>query len=373
MIKIRKQGKITERQFSAIIINTVIGVGILFLPRSVVRFSDTGSTLAVVLATLIFLFNLLVIIKLGLRFPRDNIFEYMPKILGKIVGKLIGLFFIVYWFVSVALGIRAFSELLVTAILPTTPLEIIMISMLMIVTYLARKDIQVIGRVNELYTLILIIPLLVLAVTSFGHGETVQVFPLFRGYNSLNILKGSISAYFSLLGFEIITIFIPHITTKKLTLEYGLKGWIIPSCIVVIIMLACLAVFGAFELKNLVWPTFELIKSTHFFSLLFERLEVAFITIWVIAIFTTASNLLYGLSIGAAQILNLDDNRTLIAPLLPILYLVALAPRNTYELFNLIDIMSLIGIVLTTIIPLILLILSIIRGQRGRDFNEEDS
>ncbi|GAB6137131.1 GerAB/ArcD/ProY family transporter [Halanaerobaculum tunisiense] len=373
MIKIKIKGQVTERQFSAILINTVIGVGILFLPRIVVRFAQSGGLVSVVLATLFFLGNLLVIIKLGLRFPEDNIFEYLPQIVGNIVGKLIGGVLVLYWLLGISLGVRAFSELIVTAILPTTPLEVIMVSMFLLIAYLVRKDIQVIGRLNELYVLVLVIPLLLLVIVSLGQGRMVHLFPLIRGYDSINILKGSVSAYFSLLGFEIIAIFIPHITTKKSTWKYGLSGWLICSCLVIVTMLASLSVFGAFELKNLMWPTFELIKSTQFFDLLFERLEVAFITIWVVAIFTTGSNLLFGAVIGGAKTLNLDDHRTLILPLLPLLYLVALIPRNAYELFNLIDLMSIIGLFLTSILPLTLLILAIIRGQRGRISNEQDS
>ncbi|TDX51758.1 GerAB/ArcD/ProY family transporter [Orenia marismortui] len=370
---ISKVGKVTERQFSAIIINTVLGVGILTLPRAAVSFTDQGGIISVILAVLIFLINLLIIIKLGLRFPDKTIFEYLQIILGNIIGRVIGLCIIIYWLFSSAFVVRIFSELIVTAILPKTPLEVIMIIMLLLVTYLSYKDIQVLGRINELYVFIVFIPVLILVTLSFKRGNVVHLFPLFQGHSIVNILKSTVKSYSSFLGFEIAAILVPFITTKKLAIEYGIKGWILPSFLSLIIVIASISVFGAFELKNLIWPTFELVKTTKFFALIFERLEVAFIITWVIAIFTTVSNLLFGSVLGISQILNLQTHRTFVLPLLPMLYLIALIPRNAYDVFNLMDIISIIGLIITTILPSLLLILASFTGKGGKNIHEENS
>ncbi|OCL28427.1 spore gernimation protein [Orenia metallireducens] len=371
MIKINKEGKVTERQFSAIIINTILGVGILTLPRVAVSFADNAGIISVVLASVLSLINLTIIIKLGLRFPNKTIFEYLQIILGKIMGKIIGLFIICYWFIFIALVIRTFSELIVTAVLPKTPIEVVIIIMLLLVAYLSYKDIQVLARVNELYVFIVIIPILFLTILSFKRGHMVYVLPVFRGHSMINILKSAGRSYFSFLGFEVVAIILPFITTRKLSLEYGIKGWLIPSVVSVVVVIASISVFGVFELKNLVWPTFELIKSTQFFALIFERLEVAFIATWVIALFTTASNLLFGIAMGGAQILSLHKHKTLVFFLLPLLYLLALSPRNAYELFNLVDIISIVGLILTTILPIMLLILVQVKGKGGKRVDEE--
>jgi spore germination protein len=373
VIKIKKEGKVTERQFSAIIINTILGVGILTLPREAVSFADNAGIISVILASLLSLINLLIIIRLGLKFPDKTIFEYLQILLGKILGKIISFFIICYWFVFTAFVIRTFSELIVTAVLPKTPIEVVIIIMLLLVAYLSHKDIQVLGRVNELYVFIVIIPILLLTILSFKRGHMIYVLPVFRGHSMVNILKSTGRSYFSFLGFEIVAIILPFITTKKLSIEYGIKGWLIPSILSVIVVIASISVFGVFELKNLVWPTFELIKSTQFFALIFERLEVAFIATWVIALFTTASNLLFGIAMGGAQILNLHKHKTLVLSLLPLLYLLALSPRNAYELFNLVDIVSIVGLILTTILPIILLILAEIRGKGGKAIDEESN
>jgi len=373
VIKIKKEGKVTERQFSAIIINTILGVGILTLPREAVSFADNAGIISVILASLLSLINLLIIIRLGLKFPDKTIFEYLQILLGKISGKIISFFIICYWFVFTAFVIRTFSELIVTAVLPKTPIEVVIIIMLLLVAYLSHKDIQVLGRVNELYVFIVIIPILLLTILSFKRGHMIYVLPVFRGHSMVNILKSTGRSYFSFLGFEIVAIILPFITTKKLSIEYGIKGWLIPSILSVIVVIASISVFGVFELKNLVWPTFELIKSTQFFALIFERLEVAFIATWVIALFTTASNLLFGIAMGGAQILNLHKHKTLVLSLLPLLYLFALSPRNAYELFNLVDIVSIVGLILTTILPIILLILAEIRGKGGKAIDEESN
>ncbi len=365
VIKIKKEGKVTERQFSAIIINTVLGVGILTLPRVAIYSANQGAILSVILAAILFLVNLLILIKLGLIFPNKTIFEYLEIILGKVIGKILSIFIITYWFIYIALAIRTFSELIITAILPTTPLEIIMIIMLFLVVYLSYKDIQVLARINELYIFIIIIPIFLLTVLSFRRSNFIYLLPIFRHHSVVNILKSTARSYTTFLGFEIVAILIPFITTKKLSFKYGIKAWIVPSILSILIVVASISVFGVFELKNLVWPTFELIKATKVFAFIFERLEVAFIAIWVITIFTTAANLLFGVTLGGTQLFNLHKHKTLVLPLLPILYLIALAPRNAYQLFDIVEIVSLIGMVVITVLPILLLILVKARGIRG--------
>ena len=105
---------------------------------------------------------MLLLTKLGLRFPRHSLMEYSNMILGAILGRLLSLLFLVYWFLLTAILVRTFGEMVITAILPNTPLEIIIGIMLLLGAQLAAQDIKVFARIHEILLPLTIIPLLFL-------------------------------------------------------------------------------------------------------------------------------------------------------------------------------------------------------------------
>ncbi len=179
------------------------------------------------------------------------------------------------------------------------------------------------------------------------------------------ILKGGLKSFFSFLGFEIVALFIPSLTTQKLAYNYSLKGIVTPLVAYIITMIVSVGVFGVEELQTLVWPTLELIKVTPFPGLLLERLEAVFIAFWVVAIFTTAANVYYASVVGFTQIFKLKEHKTLTLTLLPLAYLSAILPDNLHDVFEYVDIVTKFaaGLIITTIIIYFAAIF--IKGRKG--------
>ena len=100
IMKSDKGNQITPLQGAAIVASSLIGVGILTLPREVAAAAGTDGPLATLLGGAIAALLLVLLTKLGLRFPGHSLIEYSSIILGGIVGKLLALAFIIYWFLS---------------------------------------------------------------------------------------------------------------------------------------------------------------------------------------------------------------------------------------------------------------------------------
>ncbi|WP_167935739.1 GerAB/ArcD/ProY family transporter [Halothermothrix orenii] len=364
MTRMKEHGKLSERQFAGIIANTMVGVGVLILPKTATKFAGTAGWIALLLGGVIALFFLFLILKLGTRFPENTLMEYAPRIIGKIPGTLVSLIFCTYWFLLSSLIFRVFAEMMVDAILLNTPIEVIIISMLILVAYLSRHDVEVFGRVNELFFIFLIIPAVFGLAVSLKQVTGIKLLPLL-GNGLPSILINTRELFFSFVGFEIIFLFIPSITTLGKVYNYGFKGWLSPAAIYLAVVIIGIGVFGTRELQNLMWPTLELVKVINFPGLILERVEAIFIAFWVIAVFTTVTNLFYSSVVGATQVLKLSDHKTLVYPLLPLFYFFSTYPQNIYEVLNYMNVMGKFGgLVIITVTPL-LYIISLIRNIKG--------
>lgn len=365
MMAMKEHGKLTERQFAGIIANTLIGAGTLVLPKTVTATAGTGAWISVLIGGFLSLLILMLIIRLGLRFPEETIIEYGAHITNKWVGRIVSFIFCSYWLIISGLVIRIFSSMISSSVLLETPIEMIILVMLLVVVFFIRHDIQVIGRINELYFIFIIIPILFGIFLALREVNAIRLLPLSGGQGVLPILKASTDSFFSFLGFEIVFLLLPSITTQKLSYNYGIKGIISPLVVFVILVIIATGIYGIEELQNLTWPTLELIKVTPFPGLVLERIEAVFIAFWVVAIFTTSANILYSSVVGFSQLLKIEEHKTLIFPLLPVVYFIAIFPDNIYKLFNYMDIMSKFGALLIALTTVIFYLIAVIRDIKG--------
>ncbi|MEJ6951931.1 GerAB/ArcD/ProY family transporter [Natronospora cellulosivora (SeqCode)] len=365
MTAMKEHGKLTERQFAGIIANTLIGAGSLIIPRTATNIAGTGGWISLLIAGFAVIISLFIMIRLGLRFPEETFMEYSCRITNKWIGKTLGIIYCIYWLLAAALIIRVFSSMIKTTVLFNTPLEIIIISMLIVVVYFIRHDIQVIGRINELYFIFIIIPIILGVFLAVREINVIRLMPFTGGQGIGPIFAGSIDTFFSLLGFEVIILLLPSLVTQKLAYNYGTKGIVSPLAVYMVFVIIAVGLFGVEELQNLTWPTLEVIKATPFPGLLLERLEAVFIAFWVVAIFTSAGNILYSSILGFTQIFELHEHRTLSFPFLPLVFFIAIYPENIYKVFDFTDLISRLGGFLILVVPITLYLIAIIRDIKG--------
>ncbi|MFX6540539.1 GerAB/ArcD/ProY family transporter, partial [Acinetobacter baumannii] len=87
-------------------------------------------------------------------------------------------------------------------------------------------------------------------------------------------------------GFFIMTSVIPYMRRPEKAMIAGAFGMFLAGGIYVLTVVAVVAVFGPMETQNLLWPTLELAKTTALPANVLERLDAAFLSVWVTAVFT---------------------------------------------------------------------------------------
>lgn len=363
-----EQPKITPRQSASMISSTIIGVGVLTLPRVAASYAEQSGWISVLLGAALSMIGLAIITVLSRKYPGMTMVGYTDRILGSqsapMIGKLLSLPIIVgyvaFWSVNTVIVARIFGEVVITTVLTRTPLEVIIGTMLFTAMTLAVYPVEVLARVNEILLPIILIPVLIISLSSFQSSRLENLFPLFD-VNWSSFLMGVAASAISFYGYEIMSVFLANTDSKKNYMKHNLYGIMIPGAVYTLIVVSGISVFGTDELSLLAWPTLELVKTTEVPGLILERLESAFLGVWVAAVFTTVGNLYSASVITVRQILGLKKGRIIAIALLPLYYWLSLRAPNVHALFKYQTYIGYVGVIFVFIIPLLLWIISLVR------------
>lgn len=372
---------LSSRQSMMIISSTIVGTGILTLPRTATYSAHQSAWIVSIFAGAIAFVLMWFITKLGLRFHGKTFVEYNEELLGtkrvRVIGKIlsyvISSMFIAVWLAIAIKSIRVFAEVLVVAVLPETPIEVIIATMLMAMMLFLLVELEVIGRFNEIMFPLIIIPITLIAIVSLQDADWSNIFPIFD-LNLASFFNNFTDNFFAYQGFTVMLLFMAFTQRGKNT-EAAVGGIAVPAFNYALIIFASVAVFGFQELQQQMWPTLELAKSARFSFFLLERIESAFVAVWVVAVFLTAGNLFYAACFAMAQMFPTrkeDTARKWTALcLLPIMYWLAMLPSDVYKLFNWSKYIGYSSFVLYALIILLYLIAVLRKKGKGRSHHHE--
>ncbi|RIX49277.1 spore gernimation protein [Paenibacillus nanensis] len=356
--------QITLIQASAILISTIIGVGVLPLPLFAVRAADSAAPLVTIFAIGVAFLGIALLTWLGMRFPNQSIFQYGNDIIGKWLGTIGSIVVIVFFAVLTSLTAREFGEVVVTSVLKSTPVEVTVIVMLTLAAISARRSITTFAYFHTFYFPLLLVPCVLIAILSLGNAEVINLQPiLLTSPNNAFMGTFTIAALFQ--GSFIMTVVIPAMRKPKKAMKASLFGILVSGGLYLIIVVASVSVFGAEEIKKLLWPTLELAKGASLPANVLERLDAAFLAVWVTAVFTTLLSSYFLTSVALKQVLHLKEHQVFTFILLPIVFFMAMLPQNVTHLYVIIEDIGRVGLYITMAYPGLLLLIAMLRKKRG--------
>ncbi len=86
------------------------------------------------------------------RFPDKNIFQVFEFCIGRKITIVCTFMYIVYFLYISSRVIRNFGELMATAILPNTPIEMMSLTFCLLMGYIMYLGIEVLARTSEIST-----------------------------------------------------------------------------------------------------------------------------------------------------------------------------------------------------------------------------
>lgn len=358
------QRQVTVLQASAITISTIVGVGVLALPLAAARAADAGAPLVTFLGMVLAFVGLFFMTRLGMRFPNDSYIQYSEVIMGRWLGTIGSLVSILFFAVLCSLVAREFGEVVVTAVLKNTPLEVTVLVMLLLAALSARKNIMSFAYIHLFYSPFILIPALLIVALSLKSANVINVLPVW-GNDPSGIPMGIITLSTVFQGYFIMMMVIPAMCRPEKAMRASFWAMLVTGLLYTLIVIATVGVFGAEETKTLLWPTLELAKATSLPANVLERLDAVFLAVWVTAVFTSLFSCYYFTIYSISKMLKLADQGMLSFFILPILFVLAMLPQSLLQLNELNAVISKFGLLITIVYPGMLLMISKLRKKRG--------
>ncbi|MGZ4113083.1 MAG: GerAB/ArcD/ProY family transporter, partial [Tumebacillaceae bacterium] len=171
-------------------------------------------------------------------------------------------------------------------------------------------------------------------------------------------------------GMFVFTMVIPAMRRPERAMKASFWGMAIAGGLYFLIVIATVSVFGSEEIKELLWPTLELARTTSLPANILERLDAPFLIVWVIAVFTTIFSSYYLMIHSASELFRLRDHKLFSFFSMPFVFVMAMLSQNVLQMYKIIQIVGQIGLSLTIGYPLLLLVVASIRKKRGDQQHE---
>ncbi|WNS41362.1 GerAB/ArcD/ProY family transporter [Paenibacillus sp. MMS20-IR301] len=357
---VRTDDKITSTQAAIFLNNTLLGAGILTLPRSVSESVKTpDSWLSVLLGGAIVMLVVLLMVKISQQFPGKTVFQYAGLIAGKGIGGFLSLLLILYYVIIGGFEIRTLAEVTLFFLLEGTPIWAIILPFLWVGTYLVYGGINSIARVFTIVFPISIMILIISFTLSLRLFDIDHLRPVL-GNGLPPVFAGLKSTVLVFTGCEVSMTLVAFMTKPKQAVKAILGGLAIP---LTLYFLTVVIVIGGISIDSAVtstWPTIDLMRSFEVPGFFFERMEFPFMVIWLMQMFCNFSSFFYQSTLGLSQLFKLKVHPIIYA-MVPVLFLSAMLPKSMADLFALGDTIGKMGIILFLLLPVLLSIIWLIR------------
>ncbi|MTI66422.1 MAG: spore gernimation protein [Firmicutes bacterium] len=353
--------KITTTQASIAIASTLVGMGIITIPRTVGVVVNTPDVwISVLLGGLIsFLFGYIVV-TLSKKFPDKTFFQYSYDITGRYLGFIFNIIVIVYFILFSSFEVRILGEITKSYLLDKTPIELIMIFFLSVGVYLVVGGINPIVRICQVYFPIICLLFFSVMFISLEHFEINNIRPVL-GKGILPVIRGVKVTALIYTGFEIIFILLPFMKNSDKALKATMIGISIPLLFYLTSSIIGIGVLTIEESINVTYPLMAIVSEFEFPGGFIERFEVFFSIIWVLALYTSFVVSYYCASFGLSKTFKKDINFFIYA-LLPIIYIIGIFPENLDIVFKLGDLFADFGLFVAGLMPILLLLIIYIKG-----------
>ncbi|RLQ94200.1 GerAB/ArcD/ProY family transporter [Falsibacillus albus] len=349
------------------IMQAQIGVGLLSLPFAVHAYAKQDSWISVIISGLTVQLFIVINFLLSKRFPTKTFSQFAPLIAGKFLGGVINLLYIVYFFAICYLITLLSVGVLKDWILAYTPNWILYFLIILTGYYLGRENIRIIARFNTFVSAFII-----LFVVIFSGGLTDInyrfLFPMFHT-NYLNLLKGAHASLVSMIGFESLLFIFPYINgeSKKIVKTTLLAAGTTTILYVFFVVITTMY-FSPAEILVIPEPILYLLKSLTYQSI--ERLDLLFLSFWLIAMISSFVIYLYLTSKSVGKFLHKGDHKKTINYVAALLFIISftIQRESTITVFS--DLLSKASYIFIFIIPSLLLFASIIFKKKEMNTNE---
>ena len=354
-------------QMMPIMVCATMGVRILTIQYEVVSVAGRDAWISVLIGSLLSVaVGIGIVFPLALLNPENDFPQLLIKLFGKFLGKVFLAFMALYSVIYIGLTLRIFVQATKNFLLDRTPTTVLVGVIVLTLILTVKRGVKVIGISVDFIFPITTITLILLFFLALSEVRVLEFQPVLYK-NSINVIKGVLPAFGAVLGQSISTYYLNYLTEQKKAGKWIVFGGIISIFLYTALTIVTIGAFGPEEIKTMMYPTLSLSKSIEFPVTMFERLEILVIIASIPGFF--AWMLLFGYASvrNFTELFGIKQNyhKYVAYAHIPLIFIVALVPRNALEAFEYLRIIGMLEIIFLLVIVPVMLIISLFRRRKG--------
>ncbi len=335
MTMVRGKQIISTKQLFAILFLGLMNHGYVSISRWITEVAHQDAWISTFLGGFIAFVLLNIILLLMKRFPDKTFIQISDEVLGKYLGKIPGIIFLIFLLFFTALSLYLLVSLVSAWLLPKTPIDVIIISILLLQIYLTREGIKVLGRFQEMIMVIVLLGMPITFLPYFIYQNHTLLMPI-GGTGVVTILKGALPAFYTFFTFFSLLILYPYVrkdASHKEIVKASNMSILVVTILKTFYVFGSIAVFGEKEIQFFLYPLLEYVKLLVFPVI--ERVEFMMIFLWLFMMFSGTVTTFYMANLTAEQVINVEGYKnTGLIIAIPIYFLTRLS-QNIAESLSL--------------------------------------
>ena len=295
--------------------------------------------------------------------PDKTIIEITEEALGPVLGMAFNIVTAMFFMAVAALFTREFSEAMIIAALPSTPISVIAFTFLFAGLLGAYLGIETMARSARLMYPYAIGGIIILLLALIPRWNVYNILPIL-GNGPLRVFGEGTFSTSGVTEIILAAVLVQAMGGVEKFRHIGFRSMIIAFLILIALQLTLSLTFSWEVVTENTLPFYRL-SRTIYLSRFFQRVEALFIFIWSIIGALKIALTLYGASVTLSRALKLPDYRPLIWPLGLSVYILSFLPPDMPAAVKLdADFLSPFALIPNYLLPLLLIIVFWLR--RGK-------
>lgn len=343
--------KVTSRQL-VLLIMLLGSTGTLLQPHAqAIFYAEQHAYLSYIPVFLVMVASLWMLSRVQRRFPDRDLFESLVE-RSPFLGRVTGLLYILFFLFIFARDIRLIGDYISITLLETTPISIIVLTLLVMVVFIVRGGLGSLIGMSELYVTLFVLNSLILPFMLIQQINMDNLMPYFD-IDVAGVGKGS-WYIFSFFGEMIAIPFV--IKGSDFRFKSVMWGITITALIMMLIVIETILAVGVPIASRLVYPSYELARQLQISDFL-DRFDLALAAVTLPTLITKIAFDLYFVCWGLKRMIPKVSGKVMTGPVALIGFVCAFwFFKNAVQLFRFTREWTWIGILFEVLLPIIIFI-----------------
>ena len=298
------------------------------------------------------------------RFPGKNIVEIYDASLGRVIGFIFSFLLMVSFLSGSGIYTREFVDIMKIYVFPITPPSVLIGSLIFVAAVSAFLGLETIARVAKLAAYFALSGYLLILIFSSKYFRLAHILPI-GGYGlDKTIIAGILSgsAYEEVV---ILAVFAGSLQGIRYIKKAGFVSLFLSGFLLSLGLLCFSLVFTYTTTQEISAPIYILTRAIKF-GTFFERLDPAFLFLWIITTTIYISILFYTTVSIYCKIFRLQDTRPVIIPMAVLAFTIAIFPKDFSSIVTeYVPGLRLYSNITFFVLPLVALIVAVIHKKKG--------